>query len=273
MIFSLLELPPEIIMHILTMLDERSLGKARLICRALRIYTNDHMVIKQFPHCYIFGQYYLNEQAYHTESLLREIFKTSDPDYKWLVSRTTHLYNGVGSYYWAMNLYVLHTTAYYNTCHYATKYDIMDSLQSYHESPENSWNIKPGISHAIGARIRAHYINSRKSLGFATFKDIIKNAQNPGEKLYQVSKTFLLLWKPAIELLIEVQNSYQDMLYYEPWKIYFHSHNSPMITYPDDIGKIDLDNPWLKQYHDLYVTPYSQFPVWQQKMLICMRSS
>jgi hypothetical protein len=87
---TLLDLPDEIIEHILTFVGERDVGRARQVNRKLRMITSQPFLITRFPHIYVDGSLYLKEQVYFTPTIRNLLLKTTETnDLQWLVSRLT----------------------------------------------------------------------------------------------------------------------------------------------------------------------------------------
>ena len=85
---TFLQLPEELISHILSFTAPDDLLRYRQVCQQFNRITRDQQLIKTFPAVYISNHWYLKEEAYRRPKLLKTILTTNDQsDLEWLVQR------------------------------------------------------------------------------------------------------------------------------------------------------------------------------------------
>jgi hypothetical protein len=269
---NMIDLPDEMIEHILTFVKDRDIGRCRQVNRRLYQIANDPHMVKRFPHITVDGSLYLKEQAYFTPTLRDRILTTTQTnDLEWLVSRTTPVFREV-----------YHSTKPNMTAWFiimATAHNLAENIacQSAHEPRRGTYYVNPFNYYnegdwavAVDALTFTYEVSdfwSAFSIGtednvwsaandnimsvahyyFDNIMDIINDLNlvplKIGSKCYQISECMMLLAinkslilsivKPRAKMPTDSE-SYQSMLL-------------------DDIDffKNIEDNPWIKQYREL----------------------
>lgn len=231
-------LPDEMVLHILSFLDERSLIRCRSVNKQLLRIVHDDLLISKFPNIILQDKRYLKEEAYNRKDLLFIILQNKTNDLQWLISRQTHMLKNI----YGPNDKIAWCLAMLSTCKAietswnetwnVTQHETWNATQnaSWNASWNTAWNTVWNTAWNTAWNQAIIYENTKeyiKSMHLSPYDEITKSYQ-----IYEC--LFLLVFnEPLYRKMLSIQKQY----------------NLDGQNFNLDLPK---DNPWAIQFRDLF---------------------